>query len=183
MIFDTDKLHFDSDYRAELKFRFLTDHFFAAELLGFNDFNRRAHGPAVELYFPKNPNVPIREQHKVHKRLHLDPRHTFKTTLKRIDRIQWIAAFPEEITILVESATQPLAAASAQKSALPFWNGSKNPILHKLFPEIVCVKYPELTSGRDGTHPTAARSARAISIPRWPSRSPVDTIGLAPDDR
>lgn len=128
-----------------MRFRFLTDHFFAAELLGFNDFSRRAHGPAVALYPAKNPNLPIREQCSVHKRLHMDPRHTFKTTLKRVDRIQWLAAFPEEMTILVESATQKLAKASAQKSALPFWVGSQNKVLHRLFPECVCSKYPDLT--------------------------------------
>lgn len=144
LIFDTDKLVSDAAYQADMRFRFLTDHFFAAELLGFMDFNRRAHGPAVDLYFPKNPNIPIREQHSIHKRLHLDPRHTFKTTLKRVDRIQWIAAFPEEVTILVESATQPLAQASAQKSAMPFWKSSKNPVLHTLFPEIVTTKYPDV---------------------------------------
>lgn len=140
MIFDTDKLQGDSAYREDMRFRFVTDGFFAAEVLGFNDFNRRAHGPVFEkLYFPKNPNIPIRDQHKKHKRLHLDPRHTFKTTAKRIDRVQWLAAFPEEMTILIESATQPLAAASAQKTADAFWRpkvGSARPF-HLIFPELV----------------------------------------------
>jgi hypothetical protein len=69
-----------------MRHRFLTDHFFAARTLGFHDFNERAHRPAVNLYFPKNPNMPMKAQDSIHKRLHLDPRHTFKTTLKRVDR-------------------------------------------------------------------------------------------------
>lgn len=147
MILDTDKLQGDSAYRADLRHRFITDGFFAAELLGFNDFNQRAHGPVFnKLYFPKNPNIPIRDQHKKHKRLHLDPRRSFKTTAKRVDRVQWLAAFPEEITILVESATQPLAQASAHATAKVFYRGKNAPMrpLHALFPELVTEKWPEV---------------------------------------
>ena len=147
MILDTDRLQSDRAYRDDCRFRFITDGFFAAELLGFHDFNQRAHGPVFNrLYFPKNPNIPIRDQHPKHKRLHLDPRHTFKTTAKRVDRAQWIAAFPEEMTVLVESATQPLAQASAQKTASLFFRGrglSQRP-LHLMFPELVTDKYPEV---------------------------------------
>lgn len=138
-----------------MRFRFLTDHFFAAETLGFRDFSRRAHGPAVDLWIPKNPNVPIREQSAIKKRMILDPRHTFKTTLKRVDRIQWIAAFPEEITILVESATQPLAEASCQKTAMAFYQGKGKPpsLFQMMFPELAVQKYP------DGTWNTPNRRA------------------------
>ena len=78
MIVDLPRLAEDEEYRQDARHRFITDHFFAAEIIGFHDFNERAHRPAVNLYFPKNPNIPIRDQHPKHKRIHLDPRHTFK---------------------------------------------------------------------------------------------------------
>jgi hypothetical protein len=147
LILDTERLVNDSDYRGEMRHRFITDAFFAADLLGYKDFSPRVHGPVFNgLYFSKNPNVPITQQHSKHKRLHLDPRHAFKTTAKRIDRAQWIAAFPEEITILVESATQPLAQASAGKTAQLFYKSKNSPSkpLHIMFPEIVSSTWPEL---------------------------------------
>lgn len=130
-----------------MRHRFITDAWFAADLLGYRDFVPRVHEPVFNgLYFAKNPNVPIRDQHPKHKRLHLDPRHGFKTTAKRIDRAQWIAAFPEEVTILVESATQPLAAASAGKTAQLFFRkkGAPRKPLHLMFPELVTETWPEL---------------------------------------
>src|SRR5215472_14823899 len=78
-VVDTERVIFDSAYRSDMRYRFLTDGFFAAEVMGYRDFNQRAHGPVFnKLYFPKNPNIPMRDQHPKHKRLHLDPRHTFK---------------------------------------------------------------------------------------------------------
>ena len=80
MILDTDRISSDQQYRDEIRHRCLTDHFFLAELIGFSKFNRRVHQPAVDLYFPKNKNLPIEDQDPIKYRLHLDPRGTFKTT-------------------------------------------------------------------------------------------------------
>lgn len=145
MILDTDKLAGDGAYREDMRHRFVTDHLFVAELLGFNDFSERAHRPAVNLYGPRNVNLSIRAQPRKRKLLHLDPRHTFKTTLKRVDRIMWIAAFPEEMTILNQSATQPLSQAVSFKTAMAFYRAKGCPArpLHLLFPEIVVDRYPE----------------------------------------
>lgn len=144
MILDVARLAGDDAYRDDMRFRFETDHFFAAEVIGFHDFLERPHRPAVNLYFPKNRRLPIREQHAKHNRLHLDPRHTFKTSLKRVDRVQWICAFSEEITILNNSATQPLAEAVSQKTALMFHRakGAPSRPLHELYPELVVEKKP-----------------------------------------
>ena len=144
-IVERDRIPSDAAYHDDLRHRFLTDHFFAAQVLGFPDFQERPHRPAVDLYFPKNPNVPMKAQHHIHKRLHLDPRHTFKTTLKRVDRIQWIAAFPEDVTILVESATQKLAAEVAYLSASAFYRpgGREKTLLQLLFPELITTREPE----------------------------------------
>lgn len=147
MILDSERLQGDKIYHDEIRFRFITDGFFAADLLGYKDFIPRVHGPVFEgLYFAKNPNVPIAWQHPKHKRLHLDPRHSLKTTAKRVDRAQWLCAFPEEITILVESATQPLAQVSAQKTANLFYKGKGRPpkILNVLFPELTVERFPEV---------------------------------------
>ena len=146
-IIDTDRLQSDAAYRDDMRHRFLTDGFFAAETMGFRDFNERAHGPVFNrLYFGKNPNLPMRDQHPKHKRLHLDPRHTFKTTAKRVDRAQWLCAFSSEITVLVESATQPLAKASATSSAKLFYRrkGSPPRLIHLMWPELVIEREPEV---------------------------------------
>jgi len=144
MILDTDRLHGDQQYREEIRHRCVTDHFFLAELMGFRDFNRRVHQPVVDLYFPKNKNLPIAEQHSIKNRLHLDPRGTFKTTMGRVDSLQWILAFPEEITILNETATQPLAAAISEAIAKFFYQpkGCAPTLLQLCFPELVVDKKP-----------------------------------------
>jgi hypothetical protein len=144
LICDVARLAEDSAYREDCRHLFITDHFFAAEVIGYHDFTERAHRPAVNLYFPKNPNVPIRDQHRKHKRIHLDPRHSFKTSLKRVDRLQWICAFPEEITILNNSATQPLAWEVSFKTALQFFRpkGSGTKPIHYLFPQLIVDKRP-----------------------------------------
>jgi hypothetical protein len=138
MILDTDRLSSDGEYRAEIRHRCLTDHFFLAEMIGFDKFNRRIHEPAVKLYFPKNHNLSIEEQHPKKYRMHLDPRGTFKTTLGRVDSLQWVLAFPEKVTILNESATQPLAAAISKGIALFLWRakGRAPTPLQLVFPEL-----------------------------------------------
>lgn len=144
MILDTDKLASDAAYREDMRHRCCTDHFFLAEVMGLDGFVRSIHGPAVELYFPKNKNLPIQQQHPIKNRMHLDPRGTFKTTLGRVDSLQWILAFPEEITILNESATQPLAKAISRVIADYFWKPKTKSAtkLQMIFPELVTEAKP-----------------------------------------
>ncbi len=144
MILDTDRISSDPEYRQEIRHRCITDHFFLAELIGFSRFNRRVHQPAVDLYFPKNPNLSIEQQHSIKYRLHLDPRGTFKTTLGRVDSLQWILAFPEEITILNETATQPLGDAISREIAGFLYQapGRAPTTLQLCFPELVVNKKP-----------------------------------------
>jgi len=135
----------DKEYGDELRHRFETDHFFAAEMLGFDKFIPELHKPAVDLYFAKNKHVSIEEQSAVKYFLHLDPRHTFKSTLGKVDTTQWVAAFPELITILFESATQPLAEALSLSVAKFFWlrPGTSPTILQSLYPHIVTSSRPD----------------------------------------
>jgi hypothetical protein len=127
-----------------MRHRFLTDHLFGAQLLGFDDFTELSHRRAIDLYFPKNPKLPMHAQDPIHKRAHLDPRKTFKTTLKRVDRLQWICAFPEEVTILIESSTQPLAEGVSCATSKFFYSPSGKPSnnMQHLFPELIVVKEP-----------------------------------------
>lgn len=144
---DIDRRRIDADreYREELRFRFETNHFFAAELLGFNKFIPHLHQPAVDLYFPKNRRVAIEDQHPIKYRMHIDPRHTFKTTLGKVDTAQWIAAFPEWITILSESATQPLAEAISMSLGKFFWQPANAvpTLVQQLYPEVVSSTRPD----------------------------------------
>jgi hypothetical protein len=144
MILDTDKIVSDVEYRDDLRHRFITDHFFAAKVLGFDDFSERAHAPAVALYGPKNPNIPLKDQARKRKILHLDPRHTFKTSLKMVDRVQWICAFSKEITIVNNSETQPLAEAISIGTADYFYNpqGYAQTPLQLMYPELLTRKDP-----------------------------------------
>lgn len=142
MIVDEARLVSDDAYRDDMRHRFITDHFFAAEVLGFNEFSRVLHQPAVDLYFPKNPNVPITQQHPKKNRMHLDPRKVFKTTLSRIDKIQWLCAFPKEVTILNESASQPLALAISEGIANFFCQYKIVTPMQAMFPELVVSKWP-----------------------------------------
>ena len=145
MILDTERIYGDGEYRNELRHRCYTDHFFLAEMIGFTRFVRRIHQPAVDLYFPKNPNLSIEQQHPIKYRMHLDPRGTFKTTLGRVDSLQWVLAFPEEITLLNETATQPLAAGISKGIAIYFWKpkGKAPTPLQLCFPELVVEKEPD----------------------------------------
>jgi hypothetical protein len=129
-------LQSDAAYREDARFRFMTDHFFAAECMGFMEFNRKVHQAAVDLFFPKNPNVSIEEQHPIKFRMHLDPRKTFKTTLGLVDTAQWIAAQSSRLTLLYETATQPLAASMMRVTVQHFGRG----ILGCMFPEIAFTK-------------------------------------------
>lgn len=135
-IVDSARLDTDPTYREEMRFRFETDHFFAAAVMGFNQFNRKLHGPAVDLFFPKNRSLPIEEQDPIHIRIHLDPRKTFKTTLGLVDTAQWYAAHSERLTSLYETATQPLASGMMEVTVAHFGRG----ILGRLYPEIIFTK-------------------------------------------
>lgn len=139
MIIDTDKLLVDGQYHQEMRHRFEADHFFAALVLGFDKFNREVHQSAVDLYFPKNRNLSIPEQHHIKQRMHLDPRFTFKTTLGRVDDMQWISAFPDTVTILEESSTQPLAAEIGKALHYFCWAGAgkRGHLYRQLYPELV----------------------------------------------
>lgn len=142
---DPRRISEDPEYRDELAHHFLSDHFFAAQVLGFEKFVPHLHQPAVDLYFPKNPNVPIEDQHPIKYRMHIDPRHTFKTTLGKVDTAQWVCAFPELITILNEGATQPLAEAISTSVGKFLWQrrGEAPTVIQRLFPALVSILKPE----------------------------------------
>src|ERR1700677_1026627 len=107
---DRERLIDDVAYREEDRFRFHTDGFFAARLLGYNKFVERIHRPVADLYVAKKPGLPLEEQDVIKNRLHIDPRITYKTTYGIVDSTQWITVDPD-VTILNETATKPLSKA------------------------------------------------------------------------
>ncbi len=114
-------------------------------MLGFDKFVPRLHQPVKDLYFPKNPNIAIEEQHPIKFRMHLDPRKTYKTTMGLVDTAQWVAAFPKIISILNETATQPLARSLTNAVAYLFYRpkGRAATPLQLTFPECVVEKAPD----------------------------------------
>jgi hypothetical protein len=142
MIVDEARLESDDDYRDDIRHRCVTDHFFLSELIRPGSFRLDYHQVAFDLLFPKNPNLPIDQQHPIKNRMYLDPRKTRKTTLGRIDKLQWILAFPETITILNESATHPLARAISEGIANYLCRYKIVTPLQKAFPELVVNKWP-----------------------------------------
>lgn len=145
MILDTSRIQNEDLYREELQFRCETNHWFLADLVGYRRFNRDIHARVFdELYFPKNKKLPIEEQHPIKKRMHIDPRFSFKSTAGIVDSLQWMLAFPSEISILNESATQPLAAAINEVLANFFWAGKLRPktVLQLIYPQLTVEKRP-----------------------------------------
>lgn len=159
----------DSDYRNEARHRCLTDHFFLASVMGkgFDGFIPRIHQPVKELYFPKNTGLEIWEQHAIKYRLHLDPRKTGKTTFGRIDSLQWILAFPEDISILNETATKPLAETISRSLAVFLWKpkAAEATPLQRLFPELVVEKEPTGTWDTPVRTPGTLDSTLAFTSP------------------
>jgi hypothetical protein len=158
MMLEQERLTTDAAYREDMRHRFITDWFFACELLG-RPMHRVLHAPVAELYPTKNPNVSIAEQSVVKNRLLLDPRYSWKTTGARVEKIQWLAAFPDEITMLNESATQPLAE-EISKSIAGVWYCTRYGVpsqLQQLFPELRTDKEP--FGGRGERWNTPGRAA------------------------
>lgn len=147
---DLTRIDDDGAYREELRHLCRTDHFFLANLIGRDKFHPRIHGPVFkELYFPKNINLPIEKQHEKHFRIHLDPRGLGKTTARRVDSLQWICAFPEDVTMLNETATQPLGRKISQVIANYFYRpkGRESTPFQHIFPELIVDREP--FSGKD----------------------------------
>lgn len=140
---DIERIIQDADYRGDLRHRFITDHFFAAEMMGF-PMHPVLHEPVRQLHIQKNPALPIEQQAVKKKRMHLDPRFSYKTTFNRVDKVQWIAAFPQVITVLNQSSTQKLAKAISETQANYFYcpKYKQQTRLQACFPELVCDKLP-----------------------------------------
>lgn len=151
ILIDLDKLENETEYRKEIQHRCYTDHYFLADVLGetldpsYRGFIPRIHDDVVKrIYFPKNPNLTIPQQHAKKFRMHLDPRGTYKTTLGKVDLLQWVLAFPREATILTQSATQPIADGISCSLGAFFFRPkiSKPSLLQQIFPDLVLTKSP-----------------------------------------
>lgn len=126
----------DAEYHAELRHRCQTDGLFLAPLLGYHDFIPRIHQPVADLYIKKAPGISIAEQDPIKNRMHLDSRHTFKTSYKNVDTTQWMICFPD-ITIANVTATRQLSTKLTRRQATSFLRKKNKPltVFQKLWPE------------------------------------------------
>lgn len=134
----------DTEYCDDIRYRCRTDHLFLSPFLGYTLFTETIHRPVANLYVQKKPGLTWEEQDEIKQMMHLDPRETFKTTFGIVDSTQWIIYDPN-ITILNESATQPLAKAITDAISAKFWvKREGNPTLfQRLFAEYCVIKQPE----------------------------------------
>ncbi len=127
----------DAQYRAELRFRAQTDLLWLAkELLGYDLVSEEYHREVAEFYVQKDPRKPIQTQDKVKRRLEMDPRGTFKSTLNMADTIQWMICFPD-CAILLLSASTPLTKGFVAEVTRHFTlgRGATPSVFQELFPE------------------------------------------------
>ena len=127
----------DAAYAAQLRFRAQTDLLWLAkELLGYDLVSEEYHREVAEFYVQKDPRKSIKDQDRVKRRLEMDPRGTFKSTLNMSDTIQWMLCFPD-CAILLLSASTPLTkgfvAEVTRHFTLP--RGATPSIFQELFPE------------------------------------------------
>ncbi len=141
LLIDIERLESDKEYRDELRHRCQTDLFFLAPFVGFYDFRPDLHGPVKDLYVHKRPGVAIEDQDPIKNRMHLDPRHTYKTSAGIVDQIQWIITCPD-VTIANETATQALAKLLTKRVAGTFLKPKTKPAttFQRIFPEFVVEK-------------------------------------------
>lgn len=175
----------DAEYHKELRHRCQTDGLFLAPLLGYHDFVPRLHQPVVDLYIQKQPGLSIDAQHPIKNRMHLDPRHTFKTSYKNVDTTQWIITFPD-ITIANITATKSLATKLTRRQAVVFLRRKNRPltVFQKLWPEYLIDKltgtYTAPCRLEESVEPTlystSVGSTQSGEHPWiWNSDDPVDT--------
>lgn len=172
-LLDPERLEGDKEYREELRHRCQTDGFFLAPFLGYHDFVRRIHQPVADLYINKSPGLSIAEQDPIWKnRMHLDPRHTFKTTWGFLDQVQWITCCPD-VTIVNETATKPLGIAITKRVSRAFYQPKKKgpTYFQQLFPEFVVDKqystYRAPCSTQDNVEPTLYSTSVNSSQSGW----------------
>lgn len=162
----------DAEYVSELQHRVRTDFFFCAPLLGFHDFHPRIHAEVAEFYPKKCPGVPLTEWDPIHKRMHLDPRLTFKTSAGIVDQYQTIVT-DANVTICNETATKDLAKAVTQRIARAFYRpkNKQETILQQIFPDYTVDKlratYRAPNATRDEIEPTLYATSVDSSQSGW----------------
>lgn len=103
---------YDRNHKDELRRRCQTDLFFLCRDILERDVTERTHGPVFAMLGNPDPGRPLEAQlDPVRRRIWLDPRGTFKTSLVTDYAVQWTVCFPE-IRILFLGGEKSLALAS-----------------------------------------------------------------------
>jgi len=119
--------------KEEARYKAKTDLFWlGTEILGY-DFQADVHLPICEFFVKKNPEKPLWDQDQTKKRLLLDPRSHFKTTVDVTDIVQWILNFPNEVRILLMTGSLDLGKLMLGEVKKHFQHNQK---MRALFPEL-----------------------------------------------
>ena len=129
----------------QLRWRCQTDLMFLARVCG-KRLTNFTHRKMCEHLVQKNPTLGIQDQSPIKDRLTLAPRGSFKSTVSTLDILQFIICFPDDIRIIVATATTKLASrlVAEVKSYFTKPDGANPTMFQLLFPEFV------VESSKDG---------------------------------
>lgn len=126
---------YDRAHKDELRRRCKTDLAFLCREIFERDVTERTHGPVFAFLGNPDPDRPLEEQlDPVRRKVWLDPRGTFKTSLMTDCAIQWTICFPE-IRILFLGGEKSIAAASLDTYTETFVIRGEPTRFQRLFPE------------------------------------------------
>lgn len=126
---------YDRNHKNELRRRCQTDLFFLCKEIFERDVTERTHGPIFRFLGNPDPDRPLEDQvDPVRRRIWLDPRGTFKTSLLTDYAVQWAVCFPE-IRILFLGGEKTLALASLDTFTETFVIRGEATRFQRLFPE------------------------------------------------
>lgn len=175
--------------RQAARWRFMTDIIYAArDILGYDKIVERVHRPVADFYGALNPRPWMdgqmsqqdcwQHQSAIKIDIHLDPRGSFKSTLKMVRTIQEIVCFPD-ITIAYISAASNLPKGFVNSIQDRFvWIKDREPSkFQELFPEYC---FPS-SQWREGYFTTPMRNGVGIVEPTISATSIESSLsGLHP---
>lgn len=157
--------------RQAARWRFMTDIIYAArDILGYDKIVERVHRPVADFYGALNPRPWMDGQmsqkdcwqQQAGINMHLDPRGSFKSTLKMVRKIQEITAFPNiTIAYISASGNLPEAFVDAIQERFLIKKDREPSKFQELFPEHCFAAHKE----RKGYFTTPMREATGTVEP------------------
>lgn len=136
-------------------------------------WSEQVHRVVCEKFFvKKDPAIALSDQDSRKKRLFLDPRNHFKTTLDIVDIVQWILCFPN-VRILIASGTRDNAIKMLKAAKAHF---QFNETLRFLFPAHCPSMGKADDFGTQDSFTCPARTERSLREPTVSVASPDSTV-------